>query len=121
MNLSTRLKDVRYTLFYALIKRRRRQTLTLGHKCQWTIQSESICESSVVYSAGVGGDISFEKELIRRFGCHVVLLDPSPTGIATMDQPENRIPKLHFEPIGLTDSDGTFSFEAPDDHREGSY
>lgn len=120
-SLYSRFKDFRYALFYTLITRRKCKTLTLGSECQWTIQSGSICEDSVVYSAGVGDDISFEKELIRQFGCHVILLDPSPTGIATMDRAENRISKLHFEPIGLTDSDGTFSFEAPDNDQEGSY
>jgi FkbM family methyltransferase len=120
-SLWARFKDLRHQLFYALITRRNRETLTLGEKSQWTIQSGSIFENSVVYSAGVGGDVSFEKELIRQFGCPVFILDPSPTGAATMDRPENRNAKLHFEPIGLADSDGMFSFKAPEKDKEGSF
>src|ERR1043166_4616347 len=90
MNWFTRLKDLRHSLFYALITRPNRETVTLGGSCPWTIQVGSIGPNSVVYSAGVGGDVSFEKELVRRFGCRVILLDPSPTGIATMNKPENQ-------------------------------
>jgi FkbM family methyltransferase len=120
-SLLHQFKDFRHALFYALTLQRNQKTLTLGGACQWTIQTGSISENSVVYSAGVGGDISFEKELIRQFGCDVILLDPSPTGIATMDQPQNRVAKLHYEAIGLAESDGTFSFEAPDGNTDGSY
>lgn len=120
-NLLDRFKDFRHALFYALILQRDQKTITLGDACQWTIQAGSVCESSVVYSAGAGGDVSFEKELIKQFGCHVLLLDPSPTGIATMNRPENQVPKLHFESIGLADLDGVYSFEEPNNPEQGCY
>jgi FkbM family methyltransferase len=120
-NLFGRFRDFRHALFYALVLQRNEKTVTLGGACQWTIQAGSISENSVVYSAGAGGDISFEKELIGQFGCDVILLDPSPTGVATMEQPHNRIEKLHFEPVGLAEADGMFSFAPPDGATDGSY
>jgi FkbM family methyltransferase len=120
-NLLRRFKDLRHGLFYTLIIQRNQKTLTLGGQFQWTIQAGSMCENSIVYSAGAGGDISFEKELINRFGCHVILLDPSPTGVATMNRIENQVPKLLFEPVGLAALDGTYLFEEPENPQEGSY
>jgi FkbM family methyltransferase len=95
--------------------------VTLGGSCPWTIQVGSIGPNSVVYSAGVGGDVSFEKELVRRFGCRVILLDPSPTGIATMNKPENQDPNIDFRPVGLADSDGDVCFGSPINPAEGFY
>lgn len=119
--LYSQFKDVRHSLFYALITESGRKTSTLGDECKWAIEKGSISETSVVYSAGVGKDISFEKELVERFGCSVLLFDPSSTGRATMAQSENQNPKIDFEPIGLSDSDGTSFFEAPQKGEEGSY
>jgi hypothetical protein len=43
----------------------------------WTVDTAHVVPNSLVISAGLGNDISFDAELIRRFGCHVVGVDPT--------------------------------------------
>jgi len=74
-----------------------------------------------VYSAGVGRDISFEKALVSRFGVDIELFDPSPTGIETMSLEENKVPNIHFFPIGLAAKRMEREFTPPQDKSEGSY
>jgi FkbM family methyltransferase len=75
----------------------------------------------VIYSAGVGLDISFEKELVSRFGVTVYLFDPSTTGIATMSKPENQVAGIEFVPLGLAGKSGSVSFSFPKDKGERSF
>src|SRR5690348_626270 len=82
-----RMLYARHLLVSALFIRRGRQLKTLGQKstgCSWTFCPDGLGPESIVYSGGVGKDISFEHALVKTFGCAVHLLDPSPTGIATM-------------------------------------
>jgi FkbM family methyltransferase len=95
--------------------------VTLGEANQWTLSEAGLNPNSKVLCAGAGHDISFEKALIARYGCKVVLLDPSPTGIATV-QRENIPPeRLNFMAVGLTGRDGTLNFAHPEDSMEGSF
>ena len=80
-----------------------KRTLGSARGSQWTVRTAGLTDRSVVYSGGVGGDISFEIELVRRFGLSVVIFDPSPIAIQTMDKcaghPEMR--RIDFQPVGL--------------------
>jgi len=82
---------------------------------------DHLSPASIVYSAGVGQDITFEHALVQRVGCHIQLFDPSPTGVATMALAANQHPLIHFSAIGLADEDGLVDFEPPADPAEGSY
>lgn len=115
------LKDLRFRIAYGLVTRRHPNKVRLGGAWQWTIDPTGLGPDSVVYCAGAGDDISFEKALVERFGCKVVVLDPSPTGKLTMSRPENQTPGLLFEPVGLADEDAEYSFEAPEEREKGSY
>ena len=78
----------------------------------WMILPELLNSRSVVYSVGVGNDISFDLELIRRFGVTVHGFDPSPFAIqwlATQDVPDKYI----FHPWGLGHIDGSADFFSP--------
>ena len=44
----------------------------------WHVPQTGLGPSDVVVSAGAGEDISFDMELAQRFGCRIVLLDPTP-------------------------------------------
>jgi hypothetical protein len=115
------IRDIRYAVFYSLIGKLDRKTVTLGQECKWTIEDGSIDRRSIVHSAGVGNDVSFEREIAAQFGCKVFLFDPSPTGAATMARNENRQPELYFEQIGLADADGDLFFDSPVSPEGGSY
>lgn len=115
------LKDLRYFLFYKLVTRPAPQLVVLGDECQWTFSEERLTSSSNVLSAGAGNDISFELALVARYGCRVVLLDPSPTGLATVKREKSLPSNLVFAPVGLAGTDGLLAFQRPIDAKEGSY
>ena len=81
-----RLIYARHLLLSALVMRRGYPLRTFGQKstgCSWTFCPQGLGRDSVVYSGGVGNDVTFEHELVRAFGCSIYLLDPSPTGRGT--------------------------------------
>lgn len=75
---------------------------------------------NIVYSGGVGKDISFELELIERYNSNVFIFDPSPTGISTMKSFKNRL-NINYQEIGLSGEDGSLFFFSPINKLEGSY
>jgi len=69
---------------------------------------------SIVYSVGIGEDISFDLELIRIHGCNVWGFDPTPKSVAWMAR--KIVPdEFHFCPIGLGPTDGSLEFFLPKD------
>lgn len=71
-----------------------------------------LSRESVVYSAGLGEDISFDLELIERVGCTVHGFDPTPRSaawLASRTLPESFV----FHPYGFADFDGSASFAPP--------
>jgi FkbM family methyltransferase len=118
------LKDLRYRLFYQLLLRRGHSLIELGDRgtgCSWFFCPDNLNERSVVYSGGVGRDLTFEHALVQRFGCAVVLCDPSPTGLETMALPANRIPQFSFHSVALAGCSGKLTLAPPQDSREGSW
>lgn len=114
--IAKRFRDLRYRLFYGLLLTRRVKLLTLSAPdsiCPWTICPDGLDSKSIVYSGGVGSDISFEHELVNHFRCEVVLFDPSPTGLETMSRPEHKIPQFHFFPVALAGHTGTLKMAPP--------
>lgn len=102
-------RDVRYWIFYQTLIKRGIELEKFGDErfgLQWTICPTGLNSKSVVYSAGIGGDISFEQALVKRFGCDIILCDPSPIAAKTMVLPENRIPQFHFRPLALAGHTG---------------
>lgn len=94
---------------------------SFGQECVWTIDTVGLNSDSIIYSAGVGKDISFEKELVSRFICKIELFDPSPTGIETMQHPENQVPNINYYRVGLAKEMGVSEFSIPSDPEEGSF
>jgi FkbM family methyltransferase len=93
--------------------------LTLGIAGEkWTIVDNGVAE--IVYSGGVGRDISFELDLVRNFNSKVYLFDPSPTGRLTFSKVDLNY-KLTFYDCGLSKIDSYERFYAPKDILEGSY
>lgn len=78
----------------------------------WAIDTSKISEDSVIYSFGVGTDISFDLELINKFQVRVFAFDPTPRcldWISTQNLNENFI----FHPVGISDFDGKSFFNFP--------
>ena len=73
---------------------------TIGDRSQWTIVTHGLDAQATIYSGGVGEDITFEQELIRRFGVKIHIFDPSPVAAQTIEQANND--RLLFKPVGLT-------------------
>lgn len=66
---------------------------------------------AVVVSAGVGEDVTFDVELATRFGCRVVLVDPTPRAVQHFRDLESRIGQTAREPYS---PDGCQSVDAYD-------
>ena len=82
--------------------------MTLGVLSQWTIVTRDLRPDAVIYSGGVGEDITFEQELIRRFGLKIHIFDPAPVAARTVALAN--IDGLLFSPVGLAASTtGRFS------------
>ncbi|WP_159050045.1 FkbM family methyltransferase [Streptomyces sp. MMG1533] len=79
----------------------------------WWVPTDLIGEDSVVYAAGVGEDVSFDLALIRRFGCEVWAMDPTPRSVAFAGGVTE--PRWHFLPFGLWKEDAVLHFHPPAD------
>jgi FkbM family methyltransferase len=77
----------------------------------WWIPTELVNADSIVYSAGVGEDATFDLDLINRFGCDVWALDPTPRSIEFAKQIGH--PQFHFLPVGIWSEDAELRFYAP--------
>jgi len=87
----------------------------------WTICTEvGLGLNSVVFSVGVGEDISFDLSLIQKFGCKVLAFDPTPRSIDWL-KTQNLPHQFQFFPWGLSGTDGLASFSAPANARHVSY
>ncbi len=78
----------------------------------WPICPEALPANPLVYSFGVGEDISFDLELIRLFNATVHAFDPTPRAIAWISG-QQRPANFHFHPCGLADHDGISRFRLP--------
>jgi len=92
---------------------------TLGTEDQWTILTDNL-NHPIVYSGGVGKNISFELDLIKKFDALVFAFDPSTTGIQTIENLPS-MANLNFFPIALSNSDGILQLNYPTNPAEGSF
>jgi FkbM family methyltransferase len=104
----------------------------------WHIPDGILGPESICYSAGLGEDISFDVELVNRYGCRVHFFDPTPRAQNHFDglieavrhhkkYPVNhnrrqhyrirssQVDKLLFHPFGLYNKDERMKFYAPKD------
>lgn len=82
----------------------------------WYVPTHGLGPDSVVYSAGLGQDISFDKELIARYGCTVHGFDPTPATIDFLAAQfsAGALPDLfRFKPVGLWNAETELQFFAP--------
>jgi FkbM family methyltransferase len=87
--------------------------MSLGNeRACWCVCPQDLSAASVVYSFGVGEDISFDLALIQRFGLQVQAFDPTPRSIEWVRG--QKLPtKFAFHPFGVAAMDGNCTFLPP--------
>ncbi len=78
------------------------------------INPDLLSNSSIVYSFGIGKDITFDLRCIKKHGCHVFGLDPTPKSIAWIKL-QNIHPNFHFYEFGISSAtSGKTTFYIPE-------
>ena len=78
-----------------------------------------LTDKSIVYSAGVGEDVTFDLALIEAVGCDIWAFDPTPRSIEFARS--IRESRFHFLPFGLWSEDSVQRFHAPADSTHVSH
>jgi FkbM family methyltransferase len=78
----------------------------------YIICSKDLTSTSIVYSFGLGEDISFDLSLIEQSSVHIHAFDPTPRSLAWL-KTQQLPPQFHIHPVGLADYDGMAQFRAP--------
>ena len=96
------------------------ETVRLGDPGgRWSIVPDALGVGTV-YAFGVGTDISFERDLIARYGVTVHAFDPTP--IALQWAASQRLPgRFLLHPYGVADFDGSARFAAPRKRKFASF
>ena len=77
------------------------------------LPSNYVKESSIVYSFGIGEDLSFAEDIINQGG-GVFAFDPTPKAIRFVENHSLFLnPNFHFMPYGLSNQDGEEKFYLP--------
>ena len=112
---AVRRKDI------VLVPQERCPTLTLGNPgAAWTFCPEWLSPNSVVYSFGVGEDISFDRELINRFAVRIHAFDPTPRSVEWI-RAQVLPDQFVFHPYGVAAQDGLRPFTPPKNKRHVSH
>ena len=74
-------------------------------QADWVIADRLVSRDSIVYSVGIGEDISFDLELIERYGCRVYGWDPTPLAVNFMARQATPPPGFTLLPYGLGTED----------------
>ena len=78
----------------------------------WAVWPDGLGRSSVLYSFGVGRDISFERAMIGRYGLTVHAFDPTPLAL-TWAKSQELPPNFHLHELGIAPYDGMARFQPP--------
>lgn len=78
----------------------------------WAVIPSLLSRDSVIYSFGVGEDISFDLAMIEKFGVKVHAFDPTPRSIEWVKS-RNVPERFSLHEYGLSDQSGTIKFRKP--------
>jgi FkbM family methyltransferase len=125
ISLCSALGALKHDIFYFLISNHQRRPVELigdlSGGCAWAVDTSLLTANSIIVSAGAGKDVSFELAMADRFGCRIILLDPSQTGKETMALRQNQRPNITFVTKALAAHDGSIRLTPPTDEVEGSW
>jgi FkbM family methyltransferase len=80
--------------------------------CGFYVVPGLLSGKSIVYSLGVGEDISFDEYLMDKYGCNIYAYDPTPRSV-TYIQGKNLPSLFHFSDYAVSDYDGNTNFYPP--------
>jgi FkbM family methyltransferase len=86
----------------------------------WFISPENISNKSIIYSFGIGEDISFDLDIIEKYRCKVFAFDPTPKSIQWLKK-QVLPPEFSYEEIGLADFDGKINLFPPENDNHISH
>lgn len=87
--------------------------VSLGHgPGSWAVWPDGLGSGSVLYSCGVGRDISFERAMIARYGLTVHAFDPTPLAL-TWARSQQLPANFHLHELGIASHDGVARFQPP--------
>lgn len=71
-------------------------------------------EKLVVYSFGIGEDLTFSETVLDSFDCDIYAFDPTPKSIKYVETHSlSKNSRFHFYPYGISDKDETGQFHLP--------
>lgn len=73
---------------------------------------DNLNKDSIVYSFGIGEDISFDLEIFKRHQCTIFGFDPTPKSIRWV-QTQDLPPRFNFLPFGIAPQSGETEFYLP--------
>jgi FkbM family methyltransferase len=87
----------------------------------WAVAVEPLHKTNpTVLSFGLGDDISFDEEIIRRYGGCVYGFDPTPQSLNWIAA-HGTSPNMKVLPIGIADFDGRQRFSLPANDNRGNF
>jgi FkbM family methyltransferase len=86
----------------------------------WPLVTSNTSDKTVIYSFGVGEDISFDLHAIDLFRCPVFAFDPTPRAVQWIGQQQTP-PQFHFMELGIGAAVGEMSFHSPTTPAHVSY
>lgn len=81
----------------------------------WDTPLGRIAEDSIVYSFGIGADVTWDLGVIERYGCEVWGFDPAPEAGEHVREVAGDESRLHFECLALWNADGHVPMWRSDD------
>lgn len=71
----------------------------------WWVPTSGLGPDDFIVSAGAGEDISFDVEVAKRFGCKVLIMDPTPRAVAHFNNTVSAIETGNPAPINHSDKE----------------
>ena len=86
----------------------------------WYIHPNILDKKSLIYSFGIGEDISFDLDLIKKFGCRVYAFDPTPKSLKWLEK-QKLPPEFFYYDYGIGNYDGQAKFFPPKNPKHVSH
>ena len=98
---------------YYLIQKKLNKTTFGVINNAWTIATDNMSSESIVYSFGIGYDISFDLEIIKKFDLKVFAFDPTYKSIEWLKK--QKLPETFaYKEVGLANFDGVTRLTLPE-------